>query len=52
MDNSRNNYMQKDVNIRISNECKSQLDWLKNSIHSQLLTSAFLKSIIFLREII
>lgn len=31
MDNSRNNYMQKDVNIRISNECKSQLDWLKKT---------------------
>lgn len=31
MDKSRNNYMQKDVNIRISNECKSQLDWLKKT---------------------
>ncbi len=31
MDNSKHNYMQKDVNIRISNECKSQLDWLKKT---------------------
>ena len=31
MDSSRHNYMQKDVNIRISNECKSQLDWLKKT---------------------
>lgn len=31
MNNSRHNYMQKDVNIRISNECKSQLDWLKKT---------------------
>ena len=31
MDKSRNNYMQKDVNIRISNECKTQLDWLKKT---------------------
>ncbi len=31
MNNSKHNYMQKDVNIRISNECKSQLDWLKKT---------------------
>lgn len=31
MENSRHNYMQKDVNIRISHECKSQLDWLKKT---------------------
>ncbi|WP_182651944.1 hypothetical protein [Flavobacterium sp. SOK18b] len=31
MDNSKHNYMQKDVNIRISNVCKSQLDWLKKT---------------------
>ena len=31
MDKSSNNYMQKDVNIRISNECKTQLDWLKKT---------------------
>jgi hypothetical protein len=31
MDNSRHNYMQKDVNIRISNECKTSLiGWKKN----------------------
>lgn len=31
MKNSNHNYMQKDVNIRISHECKSQLDWLKKT---------------------
>lgn len=31
MENSSHNYMQRDVNIRISRECKSQLDWLKKT---------------------
>lgn len=31
MENSIPNYMQKDVNIRISNECKNQLDWFKKT---------------------
>jgi hypothetical protein len=31
MKNSRKNNVLKDVNIRISLECKSQLDWLKNT---------------------
>jgi hypothetical protein len=40
--------MQKDVNIRISNECK-KLDWLKKLIRLQLLTSAFSNPLFFLR---